>query len=341
VLNLVAATLMLLYPQQALMLAFGFVLGGVAQMLFQLPALVRYGLLPPLGVWRHPQLRSVLLLMGPFTFTTGARQFLNFVSTNLQSRLSAGTVTAFSNADLFMGLALGLFSVSPALAFYSRLAGQVSSPEAFRSTLRQGLGFITFLTVPAGLLLSLYAEPALVLVFDWLPLFGGSGIDPVTLELSVLALAPLGLAVFPVGLSGLLLRTFYVRRSVRTPVLVTVVSTLLSALLYALLSRSLGIAGFSWTTVIVGWGQLAVLLLLVWQRERVGLRAVLMHALRVWGAALIALALVWLLLGALPPLGGWWGALLTLVLGGSGSVLLYLALCVRLGIPEVARLRAR
>ena len=108
ILNVVTAALMLLYPNQALMLAVAFVLGGAAQLLFQLPPLVRSGLLPQLGVWWHPQLASVLVLMIPFTFSTGARQLLNLVSSRLLTTLPAGSVTAFSNADLFLSLALGL-----------------------------------------------------------------------------------------------------------------------------------------------------------------------------------------------------------------------------------------
>jgi len=340
-LNVVTSALMLLYPQQALMLAASFVLGGFAQLFVQVPPLARAGLLPRLGVWWHPQLRSVLLLMVPFTFTTGARQVLNLVSSRLLTALPVGSVTAFSNADLFLSLALGLFSISPALAFYSRLAAQVSDPRAFRATLLKGLRFITFLTVPAGLLLTLYAEPALESVLDWLPLFGGDGVARQTLLLSVYALAPLGLAVFPLGLSNLLLRTFYVRQHVRLPVFVSVVFTALNALFYVLLGErlGLGVAGLSWATVGVGWAQLAALLYLVWRRERFGLRGLMRHALKVWLAALLSAGLAWVLLGALPSPGGWWGDVLTLTVGGSLSLLLYTALCVRLGVDEVAGLR--
>lgn len=340
VLNVVTSALMLLYPQRAMVLAVAFVLGGVAQLLVQIPPLLRAGLLPRLGVWWHPQLRSVLLLMVPFTFTTGARQLLNVVSSRLLSALPVGSVTAFSNADLFLSLALGLFSISTALAFYSRLAAQVGSPAAFRETLFTGLRLITFLTVPAGLLLSLYAGPVVVGVLNWLTLLGGDGMEPQTLVLSVRALAPLGLAVFPVGLSNLLLRTFYVRQSVRAPVLISALFVALNALLYAVLAPRYGIAGLSWATVAVGWAQLVALLYLVEQREGFGVAALLRHIAKTTLAALLAVALVWPLLSALPLPGGWWGAALSLTLGGGGSLLLYVAFCVRLGIPEVARLRA-
>ena len=132
-LNVVTTVLMLLYDDQALMLAVAFALGGAAQLLVQLPTLARAGLLPRLGVWWHPRLRGVLLLMVPFTFTTGARQVLLFVSSRLLSTLSVGSVTAYANADLFLSLALGLFSISPTLAFYSRLASLVGRAQGFSS----------------------------------------------------------------------------------------------------------------------------------------------------------------------------------------------------------------
>ena len=342
-LNVVTTALMLFYQDRALLLATAFVLGGVAQLLVQLPTLARAGLLPRLGVWWHPRLSSVLLLMVPFTFTTGARQVLNFVSSRLLSTLSVGSVTAYANADLFLSLALGLFSISPTLAFYSRLASLVGEPRAFRQTLLTGLRLITFLTVPAGLLLTLYAGPAVETVLNWTVLLGGDGMAQGTLLLSVYALSPLGLAVFPLGLNNLLLRTFYVRQHVRLPVLVSVVFTVLNALLYVLLAKrfGLGVAGLSWATVMVAWAQLAALLTLVWRRERFSLRALLRHSSRVWLAALLSITLVWVLVGALPLPAGWWGAALTLGVGGGVSLLLYTALCMRLGVAEVERFRRR
>ena len=339
ILNLVTTVLMLVYREQALMLAVAFVLGGVAQLLFQLPPLVRAGLLPKLKVWWHPQLGTVLLLMVPFTFSTGARQLLNLVSSRLLTSLPAGSVTAFGNADLFLSLALGLFGISPALAFYSRLSAYTAQPTDFQRTLSEGLRLITFLSVPAGLLLTLYAGPAVVSVLDWLPLLGRPGMDTATLSFSVTALAPLGLAVFPVSLSNLLIRTFYVRRRVWAPVVVSALYTGLSALFYIVLAPRYGVAGLSWGAVVSGWVQLSALLYLVGKRERLDFGSLSLQVGRIWLAALLAVGLGWLLLAALPLPGGWWGAVLSVTVGGSLSALLYLALCIRFGVAEVARFR--
>lgn len=338
-LNVVTVALMLAFPGQARMLAVAFVAGGAAQLAFQLPALARAGLLPRLGVWWHPQLVGVLVLMVPFTFSTSARQFLNVVSSRLLSTLEEGSVTAFSNADLFLSLALGLFSISPALAFYSRLAAQTGDQGAFRRTLLEGLRLIAFLTVPAGLLLTVWARPVVVSVLDWTPVLGGSGMEGELVTFSAAALWPLGLAVFPIGLTNLLLRTFYARRRVRTPVVLSVGFLGLHALLYALLAPRYGLVGLSAATAVVGWLQMSVLLALVWRRERFDLGGFVRGCLKVWLAAGLSVGLVWVLVGGLPLPGGWTGAAVEVLLAGMGVGALYLAFCVRLRVPEVARLR--
>ena len=337
-LNIVTIGMMLLYPGRAVMLAVAVVLGGVAQLVVQLPVLFRSGLLPRLKGWWHPSLGVVLLLMAPFAFTTGARQFLNVIATYLLSAMPQGSITAYENANLVFGLALGLFSVSPALAFYSRLSADVAdAPEAFGRTLLTGLRFISFLTAPAGLLTLLLAEPAVRTIWDLQPARG----QEQTILLTILALAPLGLAVFPWGVNNLLIRPFYVRKRVRAPILISVVFISLNGVLYALLAPRYGIVGMSWATVAVGWMQLGVLL--VWMRRDEGLAVgvFLRHALRVWWAAALSSWLGYLLMLALPLPPGWFGAVLRVFVGGGVAVALYAGLALLLGLPELGRFSQR
>lgn len=340
-LNVVASGLMLAFPGRAVPLALAFVLGALVQFVVQLPAMARHGLLPRPRLPWHPELAGVLLLMLPFAFTTSGRQVLNVVATRLLDALPAGSQLAFFNADLFLSLALGLFSVSPALAWYSRLADDAArAPERFAGTLLGGLRFITFLTVPAGLLLWLLAAPATRVVFDYLSLAGG-GAEPQVLRLTALATAPLGLAVFPLGLVNLLIRSFYVRRAVRLPVLIVVATLALHALLYALAAPRYGIAGMSWATVVVAWTQLAVLLTLVRRREGLELLAFARFAVTVALAAGAALAVGAGLLAVLPWPADWWGALARVVVVGGATALLYAGFGALLGLRELRELAAR
>lgn len=338
-LNVVTVGLMALFPGQAVMLTVAHVLGGVAQLVVQIPALVRLKLLPRLaGLW-HPAMGGVVLLMLPFAFTTGGRQVLNVVASNVVTDIAAGAQTAFYNADLFLSLALGLFSISPALAYYSRLADNaVRDPHDFNVTLEEGLRFITFLSVPAGLALTIMARPAVEVIFNWKSLYG-PGLDAARLTLSMAATAPLGLAVFPLGVFNLLVRVFYVRQRVVTPVVVVLVFLILQGALYVLLARPYGIAGLSWGTVIASWIQLAVLTGLVHARERFALGAYLRYLSRVWLAGLVAAVAAVLVLRGVPAPAGWLGSLARLTVGSGVLVVLYVALGALLGLPEIARVR--
>ena len=339
-LNVVAITLMLLYPNWAETLAWGFVLGGLAQFLVQLPVLLKGKFVTGLGKLWHPALATILLLIVPSVFTTSGRQVLNLLTANLLNVLPKGSVTAFANAELFLSLALGLFSISPALSYYSRLSTYAEAPEDFRQTLDAGLRFITFLTVPAGLLLTILATPVNRVVFDWLSVLGRDGANEAVLVYSSLTLIPLGLAIFPIGLNNLLLRIFYIRTQVRTLISITLIFLSLQGVLYFVLSQYLGIEGLSWGTVIAAWLQFAVLLGLVARREGLELTPFLSYSLKIWLAASLAAGMTALGLSFFP-LTTWWQAFFALLGGGALFGSGYLGAALALRLPELQQLLKR
>ncbi|HZJ10241.1 MAG TPA: murein biosynthesis integral membrane protein MurJ [Trueperaceae bacterium] len=340
-LNVVTVTLMALFPGQALMLALAHVLGGVAQLVVQVPALIRSRLLPRLGALWHPALASVAMLMLPFAFTASGRQVLNVVASNVITGIDAGAQGAFYLADLFLGLALGLFSISPALAYYSRLSDHAVNEEAsFGPTLSEGVRFISFLTVPAGVAMALLAAPAVDVVYNWRSLFG-QPMDPALREYTIAATAPLGLAVFPLGVFNLLIRTFYIRGKVRTPVALVLLTLSFQGLLYVLLAPRFGVAGVASATAVGAWVQFAAAVLLVNRSERFAVGAFAWHAARIWVAALLAGGAAFLAVTLLPLPAGWYGSLAALVVAAVALVIVY-ALCgALLRLPELAALSRR
>ena len=338
-LNVVMIVAMFVFPKTAVWLALGAVLGGLAQFGVQLPALVRAGFFPRSSLW-HPGLPLLLTLTTPFLFTTGARQFLNVVAQRIVSDdtlFSAGAVTAYFIAGQLFGLVLGLFSISPATAYYSRLSRDAVGGGSVRETLSQGARFIAFLCIPAGLLLWLFSEPVVSVLFQ----LRAAGQDN-TLRLAILATAPLGLAVFPVGLNNFLLRPFFVRKRVRTPIIISVIFTLLNALFFTLLAPRLGIAGLSYAMALTGWLQLMVLLIFMRRDEGLELRNFMLYSLKLFAAACVSLlpavfAARWL--GEF--VGGWWGSVLELATGGVITLALYGLFAAWLGVPELAALRRR
>ncbi len=338
-LNLVAIAAMLVFPGEAQWLALGVVLGGLAQALVQWPAMRRAGVAPLLGSWWHASLPLALALMVPFAFTTGARQVLNVVAQRIVSSetlFPAGAVTAYALATMLFSLALGLFAISPAMAYYARLGNLAAEgSSAFAATLEAGTRFILLLTLPAGAVTFAFAEPAVRTVFELLQPAQG---QDVTIALAVRALAPLGVALPAAGLVNYLLRPFFVRQRVRAPVALSAGFTLFTGLLFLLLAPRLGIAGLSWGTAIAM--SLQALVLLVWLRRAEGLdlRAVLGQTLRVGIAALASAVVgVWIAAAAIPPLdlSPWWASLTTVLVGGASALLTFVLVAFALGVPEL------
>ncbi len=341
-LNLVAILLMLIFPSSDTVLAWGFVLGGIVQLIVQIPSLIKGKHLSPLTKIWHPHLKNVLILMIPFAFTTSGRQILNVITTNILNLLPQGSVTGFQNADLFLSLALGVFAISPALAYYSRLSNNAKNePEQFPKTLLEGLQFISFLSAPAGLVLFLLAEPAVQVVFNWFSALGRAGASEATLAATLAATAPLGLAIVPLGLNALLIRTYYVRQKVRTPIALTFIFLSLQGLLYYLLTPTLGIAGLSLATAIVAWLQLITLLALVSHSEKLELGIFLRHFLRVSLATAVAALLCLNLLYALPNNGTWLMSFFRLGLTGISIYVSYFLIAYFLRLSELRQFAKR
>jgi putative peptidoglycan lipid II flippase len=339
-LNIVSVILMLLFPENAVMLGVGLVLGGLAQFLVQLPALFRRRLVGWLRLW-HPYLAGVLLLMIPSAFTTGGRQILNVITTNLLDLLPAGSATAFLNADMFVGLASGLFGVSPALAFYSRLSDNaVHAPEKFNQTLLSGLRLIAFLILPAGFLMSVLARPMIETLFNWMTVLGRTGTSTNIIDYSVAALIPFGLTMLPMGLNTLLIRIFYIRKHVVTVVTITVFYLALQTYLSYLFTPLYGIAGLSWANVAGQWVQFVLLVIFVWRHERFDLLELANQIWRVTLAAGLA-SLATYALSYLPWTTSWWSALVHTLLGVTVFGLTYTFISYALGITEMKQLLQR
>jgi putative peptidoglycan lipid II flippase len=304
--------------------------------------MLRAGLAPRLGRWWHAAMPAALTLMVPFAFTTGARQLLNVVAQRIVSNdalFPAGRRHRLRARAMLFSLVLGLFAISPAVAFYARLGNLAAEGAAtFGATLEAGTRFILLLTLPVG------AAPSPS------PSRGADGVRAPAARgrpggghrLAALALAPLGVALPAAGLVNFLLRPFYVRQRVRAPVALSVAFTLVTAVLYLLWAPAYGIAGLSWATAVTMGAQALVLLAWLRRAEGLDLGAVALQFARVGSAAVVAVAAArWTSDTAVAASGldGWWSSAVTLAMGGSVALALFLALAWALGVPEVRRSR--
>ncbi len=156
-------------PQSLIGFSIGVVIGGVAQLGCQFPALWRVGYRFAADFqWRDPGVRQILRLMGPAVISSSVVQINVVVNTMFALKVGEGAASWLSYAFRVMQLPIGVFGVAVAtvtLPALSRAAiGGIS--EDFRPTLAKGLRLVAFLVIPSALGLALLAEPIVSVLFE-------------------------------------------------------------------------------------------------------------------------------------------------------------------------------
>jgi len=254
-------------------MAYGVVLGGALQLLWQVPSLRRQGF----GFrwrwdWSHPGLRQIVDLMGPAILGNAAVQINVMVSTNFASSIhdpvtgGDGPVSWLGYAFRFMQLPLGLFGVaiaSATLPAISRSAAAGAMDE-FRRTLSRSLGMVFLLTVPSSVGLAVLGRSIIGAIYE------GGRFRAYDTQQTALALT-----CYAVGLAGyaalkVLAPAFYALNDSRTPMLVSLASVAInfSAALLMVRTGTLGHAGLAMATSIVAIFNFLSLFIIL--RNRIG-----------------------------------------------------------------------
>ncbi|WP_432804243.1 murein biosynthesis integral membrane protein MurJ [Deinococcus taeanensis] len=342
--NIASIAALLLLPDTATWLAFGWLFGGVAQLVVQLPALNRFGLLPTPSLKPHPAVARVLRQMAPFTLTAGARQFLNVWVINMlsdQRLFREGTTTGYFNAQALFTMVNGLFVVSPVLAAFPRFSQAAAEKDwtQFRALTAGTVRTTTFLAAPMSALMIALAPHAISVVNMHAP---GSQEELVKFASGAGILRSWALALVPWALVTVLLRTFYARERTREAVTISAVGFVLEVGLYRLLVPPLGLIGFGLSTTVSGLLMTAALILLY--RRAVGFpaREVAGHLLRVVPLAALSGGVAWVTARLLPVQPGFLlTSLPVLAVAGGAGLAAYLGGALALRMPEVAGVTRR
>ncbi|MCW5198456.1 murein biosynthesis integral membrane protein MurJ, partial [Desulfobulbus sp. F3] len=150
-------------------MAWGTLLGGLLQLLAQLPELGKTGFrfLPLLNL-RDPGLRRILWLMLPATIGLSATQINVFVNTNFAASCMEGSVSWLNYAFRLVQLPIGVFGVAFSIAAMPVLARQAAQKDlaGLRQTFSSSLIMVFSLTIPATVGMILLAHPIIRLIFE-------------------------------------------------------------------------------------------------------------------------------------------------------------------------------
>lgn len=202
-------------------LAMGVVVGGLLQLLLQIPFLIRNRVYfwRPAGLW-HPAFHKIARMMGPVIFGTAVYQINSLVVTLLASLLPQGSVSYLYYADRVVQFPLGIFGVATATAVLPTMARQSSTGhyDALRATFSQALRLVLFITLPAMAGLLVLREPIVALLFQ------RGAFDAASVRLTASALLYYGMGLWAYSAVRVVLNVFYALKDTRTPVRMAIIS---------------------------------------------------------------------------------------------------------------------
>ncbi len=212
-------------------LAWGVFIAGVAQLLFQLPFLVRLRLLGwPRWDWYDEGVKRIIKLMLPAIFGSSVAQINLLFDTLLASLLVTGSVSWLYYSDRLVEFPLGVFGIALATVILPSLSRQHASrsPEEFSRTLDWALRWVLLLGTPCSIGLFILAGPMLTTLFHYGE-FATTDVQMASLSLMAYALGLLGFILVKVLAPG-----YFARQDTRTPVRIGVIAMLANMVLNVL-----------------------------------------------------------------------------------------------------------
>lgn len=209
------------FDPPALGLAWGVLVAGVAQLMFQLPFLMKLKLMPtPVIDWKHEGVRKILTLMLPAIFGVSVSQINLLIDTILATFLPTGSVTWLYFSDRLSELPLGVFGIAIATVILPTLSRQHSAenPRHFSATLDWALRMIFIVAIPAAVALFVLAEPILFTLFQ----SGKMTANDITMASFSLRAYTLGLLAFM--LIKVLAPGYFARQDTKTPVKIGIIA---------------------------------------------------------------------------------------------------------------------
>jgi len=266
-LSLIGAALWLSphFAQPILALAWGVIVGGVAQLLMQIWPLYRLGMLPKFDPhWRDEGLARILRAMGPAMLGVSAAQISILINTQLASMLGDGAVTWITYADRLMEFPTGMLGVALGTVLLPSLARHhgLGEDREYSELLDWGLRFTCVLALPAAVALGVIGVPLVATINK----YGAF----TAFDVAQTRAALLGYSAGLIGLIGVkvLAPGFFARQDMKTPVKISVLAVLVSVVSAAILMQFIAHAGLTLATSI---GACVNASLLLWMLRRKGI----------------------------------------------------------------------
>ena len=240
--------------------ALGVVFGAVLQVIVSLIGLFGLGFDYEFKIyWKNHGFKSVLKLLPARSLDQGIDYISGIVNTNLSSRMGAGALRSYQQANTLHNMPVNLVGVAISTAFFPKMTEEVGEDnvEEFNDTFRKALRMIVWISLPVSVI-AYFARGYIVN-------FIKNGGDPIIASI----LGALVLAIFAQSVFHIASRGFYARQDTKTPFIVSVVAIGLSIILSILFTAwNFGPDGLGWAQSIGAVIEMFILLGILNRRSK-------------------------------------------------------------------------
>ncbi|MFW9659232.1 murein biosynthesis integral membrane protein MurJ [Vibrio parahaemolyticus] len=237
-------------------LAIGVFLGGLVQFLFQIPFLIKAGVMvKPKWGWRDPGVVKIRTLMIPALFGVSVSQINLLFDTFIASFLQTGSISWLYYSDRLLEFPLGLFGIAIATVILPALSRKHvdSQSEGFAHTMDWGVRMVTLLGIPAMLGLMALAKPMLMVLF-MRGEFSPQDVHQASLSLLAYASGLLNFMLIKVLAPG-----YYSRQDTKTPVKYGIIAVVTNMVFNAIFAYFYGYVGLAIATALSAFVNMALL----------------------------------------------------------------------------------
>lgn len=216
-----AMVMMPWFDEPVFALAWGVLIAGTLQLVFQLPFLARINMLPrPKVDFKHEGVRRILTLMVPALFGVSVGQINLFLDTIIASFLPSGSVARLYYADRIYDLPLGVFAIAVSTVILPSLSRDFAKQDLrqFSAKLDWSMRVMLLLSIPAALALLILAKPILITLFYYGEHWSTEGMQVSAFCLQAYSMGLLAFMVIKVLVPG-----YYARQDMKTPVRIGII----------------------------------------------------------------------------------------------------------------------
>ncbi len=233
------------FSEPVFALAWGVVFAGLAQFLFQFPALKSLGLVVmPRVSSSHEGARRVGVLLLPAVFAASVNQINALIDTMLASTLITGSISWLYYSDRLLELPIGLVAAALGTVLLPNLSRLDSEEnlDGFRETLDWGLRVGTFFALPAAAALYVLAVPLISSIFMH------GALTALDAKMAALSLQAFAVGLLPLVLVKVLAPAYFAQEDTATPFKIGVVAVAVNVALNLALFRIMGHVGLALAT---------------------------------------------------------------------------------------------